>query len=330
MNKSPLVSIIIPVYNGEKYLNKSIVSIYRQNYDNIEIIAVNDGSKDNSLRMLNNLKMSAPKNITWLLLNQENCGICVARNNGLDYANGKYIMFVDQDDALEQDAVQRLVNEIENKEADIVIGGFRLVSERGDILETWQLDPKAEFSPYRITAPWGRLFKKEIIDTNHIRFMITKISEDYYFNYLYLSYCKNIAITDYIGYRWTYRNSSESHKNMSVASSKRNPLKMLSQLMTDMNKPNNIPNDILEYSIFKHLVWYLFFVSKGMSRKTIKNSYNEIDNWLRLHFPDRKYLNQPFKFPRGESKKIRFIVQFSAMLERKHLFLPFLIVYSKF
>lgn len=94
-----LISIIMPVYNAEKYLNRSIESVMNQTYKNIEIILVNDGSTDASLTICSNYQ-KADSRIK--LINQKNSGVSAARNRGIDEATGTYIMFIDSDDYIEK------------------------------------------------------------------------------------------------------------------------------------------------------------------------------------------------------------------------------------
>ena len=90
-NNSPLISVIIPVYNVEKYIKKCALSLINQTYKNCEFLFVNDGTKDNSAEIIKNIKDSRIK-----IINQENKGVSAARNTGIDMAKGKYIIFVDE------------------------------------------------------------------------------------------------------------------------------------------------------------------------------------------------------------------------------------------
>lgn len=107
-----LVSIVVPCYNIEKYIERCINSIINQTYKNLEIIAVNDGSKDNTLNILDRLKVKEPR---LNVLNYENHGPSFARNRGIEQAHGQYIMFVDGDDFLNENIVNELLNTLEEK-----------------------------------------------------------------------------------------------------------------------------------------------------------------------------------------------------------------------
>lgn len=125
--KSPLVSIIIPVYNVEKYVEQCILSLLNQTYSNIEIIAVNDGSKDESPQKILDL---AKKDKRIKLLNQENKGVSAARNNGLNSANGDFIIFVDADDYLKEDFVEYMLKLINKDAADFAYSIKSFQSEK--------------------------------------------------------------------------------------------------------------------------------------------------------------------------------------------------------
>lgn len=115
MKKSSKVSIVIPVYNVEKYIDECLESCVKQTYENIEIICVNDGSPDNSVEHIEKF-MKKHDNI--VLINQENAGVAVARNVGVAAATGDYIMFVDSDDFIRENMVEKMVEEMIRTKAD--------------------------------------------------------------------------------------------------------------------------------------------------------------------------------------------------------------------
>ena len=329
---SKKATIIIPVYNGEQFLARSVRDIFRQTYEDIELITIDDGSADGSLKLLNKLAASAPAhNISMRVFTQPNAGICATRNRGLDLATGDYILFMDQDDRMKKDCVESLVTTLEQEKADMVIGGHLLVDEKdGRILEKWQYDTGTPWHKYRNSAPWGRIYRREIIEQNKLRFMQTRISEDFYFNVVYMSCCAKVHVTPYIGYGWTYRASSESHHNMSRYALDRNPLPMLSQTLQDMKRPNSLEPDLLEYMFIKHIVWYLLFTAKGTLRSILRDMHDACFAWLEENFPD--YENNPQLVrmgPHGETLKVRGIVRTAVTLHSAGLFLPFLKAYSK-
>ena len=116
------VSIIIPVYNAEKYLSECINSIIYQSYNNLEIILVNDGSTDNSIYIC---RQYANKDNRIIVIDSDNYGVSYARNIGIERATGKYIVFIDSDDMIEKDYIGILVTEMEEKNLDMVVCGYK-------------------------------------------------------------------------------------------------------------------------------------------------------------------------------------------------------------
>lgn len=115
------VSIIIPIYNGEKYLKRCLDSIVNQTYKDIEIICINDGSKDSSLKILKEYQ-SLDNRI--VIIDKENAGVSAARNDGINKSTGTYITFVDADDWLELDAIEILYNTLIEKQVDVVRANY--------------------------------------------------------------------------------------------------------------------------------------------------------------------------------------------------------------
>lgn len=323
------VSIIIPIYNGEKYIKNLVQQLEQQNQSGLEVVFVNDGSKDNSLNLLKQIKEGSELSFQMTIVDQENGGICKARNKGLGTASGQYIVFMDQDDGIKANAIQTLLKNMEEQNADIVLGGFELIDKEQNVLETWILDPEDPWSVFRINAPWARMFRKSIIDEHNIRFFITKISEDFYFNYRYISYCNNIVVSEDIVYQWLLNEKSESHANMSQYSIDRNVYQMLTALQQDMNKNYTVDRDCVEYGMIKHVTWYMFYVAKSTSKEVLTQIHDEGIAWLKKYYP--KYYKNPYLRigkPKTEAFGSRMAVKIAVLLERLHILNLFLHIYA--
>lgn len=131
MKNSGLVSIIIPVYNCEKYLDKCLSSVIAQSYQKLEIIVINDGSNDNSGKMIQEY---ADNYANILPINQANSGVSAARNNGIEKASGEYLLFVDGDDYLETEYIKKLVEAAQRNASDLVICGCTMVDSEGKVI----------------------------------------------------------------------------------------------------------------------------------------------------------------------------------------------------
>lgn len=210
---SNLVTVVIPVYNGEKYISGCVCSLKAQTYRNIEVIFVDDGSTDNSGRLC---EKAAREDVRFHVIHQPNGGTARARNTGLDAAEGKYIAFLDVDDEYEPQMIQKLVSLIEKEQADLAICGFfnqvdkikdgqtvpAFCSEsrwpstiyhgfselKDDYISIWDTDI--------FSVVWNKLFCMEMLQREGIRFRDGHVyTEDRVFNRAVLPRCGTIAIT---------------------------------------------------------------------------------------------------------------------------------------
>ena len=332
MQSRDLISIIIPIYNGEKYIKHIYSNIMSQTYRPIELILVNDGSTDQTGNLLDDImKGHNCDTLVYIkVLHKENSGIAGARNIGLSEAMGKYVMFMDQDDWMEDDCVRTLADIAFVRNADIVIGGFNKVNDKKEIEETWNLNPQFSWSKFRITAPWGRLYKKAIIDKKKIKFFDTKISEDLCFNILFLSYADSVEVIHYAGYNWWQNHNSESHSNWSKMSEDRNPLKVLTELHMRIGDSDLLKEDEMAFFFTKYLVWYLLFCSRGATYIQVKKRSEELFLWLKGNYPHfSQYVWKGIMFPKGENIKIRLCVAGVLLMWKLRVLSLFLEVYRR-
>ena len=188
------ISIIVPIYNVEKYLVDCIESIINQTYKDLEIILVDDGSKDNCGEIADDY---AQKDSRIKVIHKENGGLSDARNKGMEIATGEYLMFADSDDFLMSNACEVLVKEIEDKSADYVIGNYINCYEDGKLWErpvfntekfkAFKLDIKDYFDSFFImnSGIWNKIFRREFIEKLGLKFEIGLPAEDAIFT----TYC---------------------------------------------------------------------------------------------------------------------------------------------
>lgn len=192
------VSIILPVYNTELFLNKCLDSIINQTYSNLEIICINDGSTDNSLEILKTYK---EKDKRIQVINITNHGVSYARNLGLTKITGEFVVFIDSDDYIESDYIQCLIENQKEKDTDLVYCGHYTRTPEGIIKHKWL--PKCTFSKdpirdkekiTRYLVVTKKLFKTSIIKENSLNFDITlHYAEDSLFLIQYLLLCKTTS-----------------------------------------------------------------------------------------------------------------------------------------
>lgn len=198
----PVVSIIVPVYNAQKTIRRCIESILKQDFTDIEVIALDDGSTDASPDILDDYEEADPR---VRAIHKTNSGVSNTRNLGLDLARGTYVQFLDADDWITPEATRLLVRGMESNDADMVIANFyRVIGERAAIkgdIDSPTVITREEYADHMSEAPadfyygvlWNKLYKRSIIEANHLR-MDPKIdwSEDFIFNLEYVLHTDRI------------------------------------------------------------------------------------------------------------------------------------------
>lgn len=202
------VSIIVPVYNVEKYIEKCILSLKNQSFRDCEFIIVNDGSTDNSYdivkKMINDDKR-------FILINQDNKGLSGARNIGLQYASGKYLMFLDSDDGFRNNIIEKCYNKIIENDSDIVIFSFNKVDENNNIIERNEVnrnDTISLFEDKKVMTKienciWDKMYKSYLFDG--ITFPENLLYEDLGTTYRIIPKAKKITFLNEIGLDYLYK-----------------------------------------------------------------------------------------------------------------------------
>lgn len=211
------ISIIVPIYNVEKYLEKCLKTIINQTYKNLEIILINDGSTDNSEVICNKYSKQDSRII---VLNKKNEGVSSARNEGIILSSGKYIVFIDPDDYVSNEHIEKLYNCIINNNVDLVISNGIDVSENGTVLnhkirdDLFMTQEECLKELLRDTnfnnVSWGNIYKKEIL--NKCKFNCNyRIAEDLDFLYNYIKYINSAYFLGESTYYWLRREGSATN-----------------------------------------------------------------------------------------------------------------------
>lgn len=215
-----MITIIIPVYNSEKYLSACVSAILSQSYQELEVLLIDDGSRDTSPSICDKL---AQRDTRVRVLHKQNGGISSARNAGLDMARGEWVTFCDNDDQVSPHWLERLVA-LADEETLPMCAFTREFGELGPKFQkysriqkgfTVQKDEYLEFYKQRVGGfVWNALFRRDIIERHHLRFPERKaqgdINEDLIFDLQYLPYVKKIAYTGYADYYWAINESNHS------------------------------------------------------------------------------------------------------------------------
>ncbi|WP_370839403.1 glycosyltransferase family 2 protein [Intestinibacter bartlettii] len=257
-----LLSIIIPIYNVEKYLEKCIKSIINQTYRNLEIILINDGSIDESAKICGKYKEQDNRII---FINKKNGGAASAKNEGLKVAKGDYIAFVDSDDFIEPDMIEYMVNTIKKYNSDIIQCSFiniykntekfkqdKIVEQRissKDFLELF-------LTKWDSSLFWNKLFKREVIE--NVFFKEGRCIDDEFFTYKCVINSKSIVTSNKIVYNYRMRKSGV----MKSESSQKQILKdRVDYLHERYELVRKIYKD-LDKSFLEHLLTYYLIISK--------------------------------------------------------------------
>ncbi|EOD87260.1 glycosyltransferase [Enterococcus faecium] len=267
---NPLISIIVPTYNVEKYIRTCIESILAQTYRNIEVIIVNDGSTDQSLAVISDL-ICSHHNVK--VINQKNQGLSVARNTGIDVATGKYIAFVDADDKIMPGFVSSLYQIADKTGADIVRGSFR--DFNGNIPKGWVPDFNVptncgtivldQFLSSNISfVVWSSIYRLDFINSNHIRFTPGILLEDVDFTARAYMLAKLVATSPEPNYAYRIRPGSilttNNAQKMSLSEEK-----IISQFISMLKHEES---DVLRSLILKSI--YAFM--RDWTRIILKNN----------------------------------------------------------
>ena len=216
MMENPLISIIVPVYKTEQYLDRCVESIVNQTYKNLEIILVDDDSPDNCPTMCD---AWAEKDSRIKVIHKKNGGAASSRNAGLDIATGDYIGFVDGDDYAELNMYELLIDILEKNKADIAVCGYHIDNEKdvdSNIHTVSQLDSlkKICVGDYKYGVLWNKLYKKEIV--TGVKMPNFKCCEDLVFNYYCFKKAENVVECDMKLYHYMQNESSTIHGNFAI------------------------------------------------------------------------------------------------------------------
>ena len=311
-----MVSVIIPVYNGENSINECIQSVCAQTYKNLQIIIINDGSSDNTAKICDKLA-SMDSRIT--VLHLENGGVSRARNIGLSHAKGEYIQFVDGDDTLKINATEEYVKSIGCEDIDLVVSGYiKLLPEiniannkmedsgiytNRDYLINTLKDPGHHY--YGVV--WNKLYKREIIEKNNIRFIEKAcLGEDFIFNMHYIVHTVEVKVIKDRLYLYNCK------KNNSLSRYDKNLTSSINELMNRHIIFDNYKRAFKSLSIYeeyKDRVQQYWLIYLAMNIYYIKIEFKYWDNrelreWEKILLEDEEIIKCKKTIPKIKLKTL--------------------------
>ena len=266
----PKISVIIPIYNTQNYLEKCLDSVINQTFKDIEIICVNDCSKDNSLEILK--KYSKKDKRIKIIDFIENKGPASARNEALNIAKGEYIAFIDSDDWIDLDFYEKLYNKAIKTKADIIKGANLQGYYNDKYINYPDLNSKIPKNKYEFNKQYtSAIYKLEFLEKNSIKFPTDLIfHEDPYFILLAIYYSKNIVIENTAQYHVLIRDNSLS-RNIKVKQIKDFILYVEKIMNFFKSKLNN-----KDYSFILNMLYKQIFAFRELHTKKDDKYYNEL------------------------------------------------------
>lgn len=289
-----LISVIVPIYNVEKYLEKCVNSILKQTYTNLEIILVDDGSPDRCPKICDNLAIADDR---IKVIHQQNGGLSKARNVGIDVAKGAYLVFVDSDDTVEYELIEKLYKCLKKYDCKMAACGRKYVFEDGKVIckvpegidTVYEFeDAIKEMNTFRLfdMSAWAKIYAKELFST--IRFPEGKLSEDYFVMYKLIDLAHKIGYISEPLYNYLQRTSS-------ISRNKKINHDFIEAAQTQMDYLDDKYPDLKQIShtafASANLTVYDFYIKNGVKcskvnkekfRKNVQNNIEYIDSNINI------------------------------------------------
>lgn len=291
------VSVIIPVYNAEKYLNHCINSLLNQTLDECEFIFINDGSTDKSDQIIGEF---AKKDNRILLINQDNQGVSNARNRGLEFAKGEYVAFVDADDFIEKDIYETLYKAAEPNDIDVIISNFESEIEGHKVMTRYpfpvdivlQNDYKEELMLYfmrsdNLNTACNKIFKNSVIKNYKLKFpQKVPLGEDGMFNIRFFGFANTIKYINYSGYHYREVKGSAT-RNIRKHDYFQRALELYNSVLPDIYIKKFDQEKILKYRAIKlieSVLAYVHIYFTPTKELSFRKRYKYIKNMIKNKF----------------------------------------------
>lgn len=301
----PEISIIIPVYNISSLLHRCLKSILNQTFQDFEVICVNDCSMDDSLAILERYAEKYQDKIR-IVTNDVNVGLGQTRDNGMKYASGRYVVFIDADDCIRKDYLEVYHAKITGDDSDVVLGGYILVKNKKKKLCNRHM---SSYMHWLWPTAWARMYRREFLLEHDLDFQGIRLYEDEPFTYRVMASGPKTSYVDYCGYYYVINPKSltmAGEKGSRAASFDRY-MEVIRKLVQDMREYSLSEEDfeIYEFGIVSGLIANALYNGKSSGKEKIMEIYDTCFSFLKEYFPEYRK-NRYFKLwnlPRVEIKK---------------------------
>lgn len=330
-----MISIVIPAYNDEQYIEKCLDSISRQSFKDFEVILVLDGSTDATKQKAEVYCSILPKLI---IVEQQNSGSGKARNHGVEISSGDYIVFVDADDWLEDNALKTLIDIELKTDADYIVANAVTVEIRngkenrrylGHTTDAFYTGDQVSKQFFQLDydnsshSPWGKLYKSSIIKTNKVQFPDLRRSQDIVFNNNYAKFISSIYVSS--SYVYNFRNTIYTKKLLNEAGNRRNSEKFVQAELNHINTMTIVANSLFETFEYRNYILdeeelqklydgYLIGVYNNIEANTNRR-WKNAKNVLKK-YGDTDYVRNAVKSPRD----VRYAYKIFAFFLKHHMY----------
>ena len=283
------ISIIIPVYNVEKYIKQCLYSVITQTFKDIEIIVVNDGSTDNSLKILQEF---AQKDKRIIIVDKKNEGASSARNIGIEKSQGKYIYFIDSDDWIENDAIEILYKNC--SEEDIVYSNLCQYNENTKKIKQEKIKfftNKGEGKYFLINGegvgPCNKLYKLSFLKENNLKFLENIIYEDLEFNFRCFFLSQKVKFVNNVGYNYRMARAGSVMTDFKIEKSIFSINKIIKSF-SDFYDEANL-DEFKKFRLFLEIKKLEIWKAKLLNKFILKEEYKEIEKEIKILFNKEKF-----------------------------------------
>lgn len=315
----PKISIIVPIYDVEQYIERCLESILRQTYQDYEIICINDCSPDQSQTILNAYQEKYPDKIT-VMVNERNLGLGRTRERGIGAAKGDFLCFIDSDDYIKKDFLEKYYHAWQSHPCDVIVGGYiRDIDGNKQV----HYRSNSDWSVTTYASVCTKMFRKNFVTDHHLEFTDISCGEDIFFSMsAYACGLRYYVLEDYAGYFYYFNRKSIT----GAMNYKKAHEKIMSDLFSELMKKYDITNldenrrRVIEYTYISNMINALITFNHGCKPKLMKQKYDFFLNDLKAKFPD--YSHNPYLSlgkSEGQTGKIRLGVGVTMLLHRLHM-----------
>lgn len=286
------ISIVIPVYNAEKYLDKCLRSLEKQTFQDFEVLFVNDGSTDGSLRTIENFSKKNPERFR--VFNKQNGGQSSARNLALPYIQGEYTTFLDSDDYYDNKYLEILYTKAKENHSDMVISGQKKVDETGKVY--MNIDYPVDRYPNTVMRRLnfaGKIYRTEYMRKHQMKFAEGKTYEDNPFNLIMIFLARNLVILPYSGYYQVGHPGSTTTKKIQEEKLPygeiENAISYILSYEQDIND-----KDVFEFTVLSFFTYFIFQANKKHMYLSFQDRKSDIEVVMNLCDYVQKILHKYF------------------------------------